>query len=75
VLYLLVRDMSDPIVNRNDNQYSSTMETTVMDIDTSIFPAHWRHMDDDSMCDSHEVCTRDTYARGGRPDFGSTLAE
>lgn len=45
-----------------------------MDLDTSTLPAHWLHMDDDTICDRPEVCTRDTYVRGGRPNFG-TLAE
>ena len=37
---------------------------------TDMFPAHWRHLDDDTICDTPEVCTRTTYVRGGRPDFG-----
>ena len=40
-------------------------------LDTTTFPAHWRHMDDDTDCDTPEVCARTTYVRGGRPDFGS----
>ena len=71
---MLVVNMGEPIVNRNDYQYTSRMETT-MDVDTSIFPAHWRHMDDDTTCDRPQVCGRDTYVRGGRPNFGSNLAE
>ncbi|MGW9587508.1 hypothetical protein [Microbacterium sp. NPDC055455] len=48
------------------------METvTMLDLDTTQFVAHWVHMDDDTICDRHEVCNRDTYARGGRPDFGT----
>lgn len=67
-----LRVMGKPIVNRNDNQYSTDMETvTMMDLDTTQFVAHWVHMDDDTVCDRHEVCPRDTYARGGRPDFGT----
>jgi hypothetical protein len=68
-VYLLYVDMGEPLANRNDEQYSSGMETTIMDLDTSIFPARWLHMDDDTDCDRHQVCHRDTYVRGGRPDF------
>lgn len=67
--------MGEPLVNRNDYKYSSGMETTTMDVDTTMFPAHWQHMDDDTVCERHEVCPRDTYVKGGRPRFGSTLAE
>jgi hypothetical protein len=63
--------MGKPIVNRNDNQYSADMETVMLDLDTTQFVAHWRHMDDESVCDRPEVCGRDTYVRGGRPDFGT----
>lgn len=65
--------MGTPIVNRNYDEYSSGMETTIMELDTSILPAHWRHMDDDSLCERHEVCPRDTYVRGGRPEHPDTL--
>jgi hypothetical protein len=50
------------------------METVMLDLDTTQFVAHWRHMDDETVCDRPEVCGRDTYVRGGRPDFG-TFAE
>lgn len=45
-----------------------------MDLDTSILPAHWLHMDDDTLCHHPKECPRDTYVRGGAPNFG-TLAE
>lgn len=63
--------MEQPIANRNYQSYSSDMEATLMDVDTTQFPAHWLHMDDDTECDRHEVCHRDTYVRGGRHDFGT----
>jgi hypothetical protein len=66
--------MGKSIANRNDNQYSAGMETAMLDLDTAQFIAHWVHMDDDSVCDRHQVCARDTYVRGGRADFG-TFAE
>jgi hypothetical protein len=64
--------MTLPIANRNDDQYSSDMETAVemLPIVTHLFPVTWRHLDDDTNCDAHEVCPRTTYARGGRNGFG-----
>jgi hypothetical protein len=64
--------MNKRIANRNDNQYSSHMEATAktLPVDTSVFPAHWRHMDDDTRCTSPEQCSRmgrDCYVRGGAP--------
>jgi len=47
---------------------STTVETLA--VDTSIFPVVWRHLDDDTACEHPEVCRRDTYVRGGRPNFG-----
>ena len=70
--------MTLPIANRNDDQYSSGMETETLRLVTTLFPATWRHMDDDSRCTSPEQCSRmgrDSYVRGGREDFGATLAE
>jgi hypothetical protein len=72
LVYLLVEVMGEHLVNRNDNQYTSRMETT-MDVDTSIFPARWLHIDDFTVCDRHEVCDRDTFVRGGRPEHPDNL--
>jgi hypothetical protein len=44
------------------------MET--LNLNTTTFPAHWLHMDDDTLCPNPEVCARTTYVRGGRPEFG-----
>lgn len=37
-------------------------------VDTTVFPAHYRHMDDDTHCTEPLVCHRMTYVRGGRPE-------
>ena len=68
--------MTFPIANRNDDQYSSDMDAMKMEtlpVNTTQFPVVWRHMDDDSLCTSHEQCSRmgrDSYVRGGRPILG-----
>jgi hypothetical protein len=53
----------------------ATTKTTTQPIplptDDSLFPVRWLHMDDDTECDRHQVCTRPTYVRGGRANFGS----
>ena len=69
--------MSENIANRSTRYYTSDMEKVVvmMEVDASMFPVTWQHMDDDTVCDRHQVCDRDTYVRGGRIGFGSTLAE
>lgn len=65
--------MSDTMDNRTDYPYSSDMETIIMDLDTNTFTAHWLHLDDFTECDRHEVCNRDTFARGGRPEHPDNL--
>jgi hypothetical protein len=37
-------------------------------VDTTTFPAHPRHMDDDTVCTSPDACGRMVYWRGGRPE-------
>ena len=62
----------EPIVNRPHVEYSAGMEKIeTLKLVTTLTPAHWRHMDDDSHCTSPEQCSRmgrDSYVRGGRPD-------
>jgi hypothetical protein len=66
-------DMGEAIVKRNGNRYTSDMDTqvTMLVVDETMFPVTWVHMDDDTVCDRHEVCPRDTYVRGGRIGFGT----
>jgi hypothetical protein len=68
-------DMTNPIVNRNDDQYSSDMAQieTLPLVTSGIAPAHWRHSDDDTHCETPVMCEsmgRPVHVRGGRPDEG-----
>ena len=70
--------MTLPIANRNDDQYSSDMNTepTTLELVPSVSTAVARHADD-TICAHPELCgkTRTLYYFGGRADFGATLAE
>lgn len=70
---LLYLYMSEHLVNRNSDWYGSDMEATIMDVDTTLFAARWIHLDDNTECDRHQVCNRDTYVRGGRPEHPDNL--
>lgn len=67
--------MDDNIVNRSDDVYDTPM--TTLEVDTTV-PVTYRHMDDDSLCTHPVECSqmgRDSYVRGGRNGFGTTLGE
>ena len=38
---------------------------TLLELDTSTFPAHYRHTDDHTVCEIPKTCSRDTFIRSG----------
>lgn len=60
--------MDKHLAHRTENRYSDAMTTIQLHNHTRTL---WVHVDDDTLCEHHEVCTRLTYVRGGRPDFGA----
>lgn len=46
--------MSEPIEFRNDSQYDIPM--TTLDVVDTTFPVTYRHMDDDSVCTTPDLC-------------------
>jgi len=77
-LHLLYTGMTLPIANRNDDQYSSDMNTepTTLELVPSYSTAVARH-EDDTICAHPALCgkTRTVYFFGGRPGHPDNLGE